>query len=49
MELRNLWLPITGYEAAKAHAQTFPERADEYGGYLKGVLELGLSMDDSDY
>ena len=28
MELRNLWLPITGYEAAKAHAQSFPERAD---------------------
>jgi len=49
MELRNLWLPITGYEAAKAHAQTFPERADEYGGYLKGILELGLSMEDSDY
>ena len=48
-ELRNLWLPICGYEAAKAHADTFPERADEYGGYLKGVLELGLSMSEDDY
>ncbi|NKB34396.1 MAG: Asp-tRNA(Asn)/Glu-tRNA(Gln) amidotransferase GatCAB subunit A [Pseudomonadales bacterium] len=49
MELRNLWLPICGYEAAKAHADTFPEQADDYGGYLKGVLELGLSLSDSDY
>ncbi|MDD9889559.1 MAG: amidase, partial [Gammaproteobacteria bacterium] len=49
MELRNLWLPICGYEAAMAHSETFPARADEYGGYLKGVLELGLSMSEEDY
>ena len=48
-ELRNLWLPICGYEAAKAHANTFPERAGEYGDYLKGVLELGLSTSEGDY
>ncbi|MDD9894976.1 MAG: amidase, partial [Gammaproteobacteria bacterium] len=49
MELRNLWLPICGYEAAQAHAETFPARADEYGGYLRGVLELGLAMTEEDY
>ena len=49
MQLRNLWLPITGYEAAQAHADTFPARADEYGGYLRGILELGLSMSEADY
>ena len=49
MQLRNLWLPITGYEAAQAHADTFPAKAEEYGGYLKGVLELGLSMSAADY
>ena len=48
-QLRNLWLPITGFEAAKAHADTFPSRASDYGAYLKSVLELGVSMDESDY
>ena len=49
LEIRNFWLPICGYEAASAHSETFPARADEYGGYLKGVLELGLSMSEADY
>jgi amidase len=49
MELRNHWLPITGYEALQAHSATFPSRADEYGGYLRGVLELGMKMTEQDY
>ena len=49
MELRNLWLPITAYEALGAHADTFPSRADEYGGYLRGVLEMGAAMTAKDY
>jgi amidase len=49
VQLRNLWLPITGFEAAKAHADTFPSRANDYGGYLRSVLELGASMDISEY
>ncbi|HJO11942.1 MAG TPA: amidase, partial [Gammaproteobacteria bacterium] len=49
MELRNLWLPITGYEALRARSETFPARAEEYGGYLRGVLELGLKMTQDEY
>ncbi len=49
MALRDLWLPITGYEAARAHADTFPARAEEYGGYLRQVLEQGLEQSEEDY
>ncbi|MDA1372818.1 MAG: amidase [Proteobacteria bacterium] len=49
IELRKLWLPITGYEALQAHADTFPSRAEEYGGYLRSVLELGMGMSEADY
>ena len=31
VKMRELWLPITAYEAARAHKKTFPSRADEYG------------------
>ena len=48
-ELRNLWLPIAAYEALKAHATTFPSRAEEYGGYLRGVLEMGAAMTEDEY
>lgn len=48
-KLRDLWLPIVGFEAVRTHADNFPERADEYGGYFRSVLDLGLSMDMSDY
>ena len=48
-ELRDLWLPITAFEAAKAHKETFPSRADDYGDYLRGVLEYGLAMEERDY
>lgn len=49
MELRNLWLPITAYEALKAHAANYPSRAQEYGGYLRGVLEMGATMTAAEY
>jgi amidase len=49
MELRNLWLPITAYEAFKAHAANYPSRAREYGGYLRGVLEMGAAMTAAEY
>lgn len=49
MELRNLWLPICAYEALHAHAANFPSRAEEYGGYFRGVLEMGASMTEQEY
>ena len=48
-ELRDLWLPITAFEAVKAHKETFPSRADDYGDYLREVLEHGLAMEEQDY
>ena len=48
-DLRDLWLPITAFEAAKAHKETFPSRADDYGDYLREVLEHGLAMEERDY
>lgn len=49
MELRAAWVPITAFEALQAHADTYPARAADYGGYLGDVLELGRSMTESDY
>ncbi|MFK7865697.1 MAG: amidase [Pseudohongiellaceae bacterium] len=48
-ELRAAWVPVTAYEALQAHSETYPSRADEYGGYLGDVLKLGLKMSKSDY
>jgi amidase len=48
-ELRAAWLPVTAYEALKAHADTYPARAADYGGYLGDVLALGLNMTEADY
>lgn len=49
MELRDLWLPICGYEAALAHRETYPERKEDYGGYLSDVLEIGHAMNAEQY
>jgi amidase len=49
MELRNAWLPVTAYEAYKAHQATYPAKADQYGGYLGDVLKMGMSMSQGDY
>jgi len=48
-ELRAAWLPVTAYEALQAHADTYPARAADYGGYLGDVLALGLNMTEADY
>jgi len=49
MDLRNAWLPICAYEAAKAHSANYPSRANEYGGYFGDALKLGASMSTQDY
>jgi amidase len=36
-----IWQPICAYEMAKAHAATFPARANEYGPYLREFLQYG--------
>ncbi len=49
MDLRNAWLPICAYEAAKAHSGNYPSRANEYGGYFGDALKLGASMSAQEY
>lgn len=49
MDLRNAWIPVTAYEALRAHSAFYPSRADEYGGYLGDVLKLGSEMSEQDY
>lgn len=49
MELRSAWLPITAYEACRAHAAHYPKRAADYGGYLGDVLAMGMAMSVTDY
>jgi amidase len=43
------WVPICRYEAYKAHAATFPSRADEYGHFLREFLEAGAFVTDEQY
>jgi amidase len=49
MDYRNLWLPLTGYEAYRAHRETFPTREADYGGYLANVLRMGMQMTEEEY
>ena len=49
MDYRNLWLPLTGYEAYRAHREFFPARKDEYGCYLRNVLRMGMGMTAAEY
>ena len=49
MDYRNLWLPLTGYEAYRAHRETFPAREADYGGYLANVLRMGMMMTEEEY
>jgi amidase len=39
-----IWQPICAYEMAKAHASTFPARANEYGPYLRDFLASGRQV-----
>jgi amidase len=49
IELRNAWLPICAYEAHKAHGDTYPSRAGDYGGYFGDALKMGAAMSELDY
>ncbi len=49
MDLRNAWIPVTAYEAAHAHAEFYPARKEEYGGYLGDALKIGYEMSERDY
>ncbi|MCP5379858.1 MAG: amidase [Novosphingobium sp.] len=43
------WELLTGVEAALAHCETFPKRADEYGIALTRLIELGRQASAMDY
>ncbi len=49
MDLRNAWLPVVAFEAFQAHAEFYPARANEYGGYLGDALKMGHEMGQQDY
>ena len=46
---RDTWVTICSYEAHKAHAVTYPSRANEYGEYFREFLRSGSEVSDSDY
>ena len=48
-QLRDTWVTICSYEAHKAHAVTYPSRANEYGEYFREFLRSGSEVSDSDY
>jgi amidase len=48
-QLRDTWVTICSYEAHKAHAATYPSRANEYGEYFREFLHSGSEVSDSDY
>ena len=48
-ELASGWSTVCGVDAAIAHADTFPSRADEYGPDLRAMLEAGLRTSGADY
>jgi len=43
------WSTICSYEAARAHAATYPDRAEEYGAYFRQFLENGSAVTDEAY
>lgn len=49
MDLRNAWLPVTAFEAYKAHSDFYPRFQQDYGGYLGDVLKMGYEMSEQDY
>lgn len=42
------WPVICAAEAAQAHRETFPSRADEYGAYFREFLEFGASVSEAE-
>jgi amidase len=45
----SLWFTMVACEAACAHAGYFPERADEYGGFMAAFLGQGVQVSGTDY
>ena len=48
-DLARNWATTCGVECARAHAEWFPSRADDYGPALKGLIELGRRASTEDY
>ncbi len=48
-QVGDTWFPICSYEAHKAHAATFPSRAEEYGPHFREFLETGAGVTDEQY
>jgi len=48
-EIGDPWFAICSYEAHKAHTETFPSRADEYGPHFREFLETGAAVTDEQY
>jgi amidase len=47
-EVHAAWLTVCSAEAAEAHREHFPSRADEYGAYFREFLEFGASVSEAD-
>ena len=43
------WSTICSYEAARAHAATYPSRADDYGAYFRQFLKNGSAVTAEEY
>ncbi len=43
------WPIVCAVDAAVAHRKTFPQRAEDYGQAMRGLLELGINCDARDY
>ncbi len=49
LPLLGVWELVAGAEAALAHAGMYPERAEDYGPALSGLLDIGRKMGACDY
>ena len=43
------WLVLCAAEAVVAHAVTYPSRRDDYGPWLRGILDKGAQVTGADY
>ena len=48
-ELDPAWRTLCAAEAVAAHESTYPSRADEYGPWFRGWLDLGAQVTGADY
>ena len=48
-DLQDPWFALCSYEARKAHAETFPSRAQEYGAHFREFLEIGTGVSEEQY